>query len=307
MRKLSLIAAAVVAPAISFGGSAFAMEPRAIPPDMIGMILMPTGFDGKIYESGQVDIGNVGWFADWGNKLVLLQRGGFAIKEQFVQNDPNNDKDREDHRCIVGPKREPMSLDVRLLFAMPDHTKPAGKEAILRMGVLGKPVPAKPEQYGGNRVLVLDAGSVYFQQVQQQVRGKIRDICLSYESVDAVFDAIAKNGTPEGFTDKMKKMVGTILAENNSPLFLVTAIASNVKADPSVVSAIASAQAADKLITAMQTIDTFIKADPTGLRAYIYKLMMMQAMTAKTGERGGNNTFFMTDIGVPNGIPIPVR
>ena len=307
MRKVSLIAAAVVALAINFGGSAFAAEPRAIPPDMIGMILTPTGFDGKIYESGQVDIGAKGWFADWGNKLVLLQRGGFAIKEQFVQNDPNNDKDREDHRCIVGPKREPMSLDVRLLFAMPDHTKPAGKEAILRMGVLGKPVTAKPEQYGGNRVLVLDAASVYFQQVQQQVRGKIRDVCLSYESVDAVFDAIAKNGTPEGFTDKMKKTVGTVLAENNSPLFLVTAIASNVKPDPSVISAIASAQAADRLTEAMQKIDTFIKADSTGQRAYIYKLMMMQAMTTRVGERGGNNTFFMTDVGVPPGTPIPTR
>ncbi len=306
MRKFSLIAVAV-ALVISFGGTAFAAEPRAIPPDMIGMILTPSGFDGKIYESGQVDIGAVGWFADWGNKLVLLQRGGFAIKEQFVQNDPNNDKDHEDHRCIVGPKREPMSLDVRLLFAMPDHTKPAGKEAILRMGVLGKPVTAKIEQYGGNRVLVLDAASVYFQQVQQQVRGKIRDVCLSYESVDAVFDAIAKNGTAEGFTDKMKKVVGTVLAENNSPLFLVTAIASNVKPDPSVVSAIASAQAADKLTDAMMKIDNFIKADPTGKRAYIYKLMMMQAMTARVGEKGGSNTYFMTDVGIPNGIPVPVR
>ncbi|HEY4501692.1 MAG TPA: hypothetical protein VJJ20_01320 [Candidatus Paceibacterota bacterium] len=307
MRKLSLAAVVGIAVAVLASGCSNAAEPRAIPPDMIGMILTPTGFDGKIYESGQVDIGTTGWFANWGNKLVLLQRGGFAIKEQFVQNDPNNDKDREDHRCIVGPKREPMSLDVRLLFAMPDHTKPAGKEAILRMGVLGKPVEAKKEQYGGDRVLVLDAGSVYFQQVQQQVRGKIRDVCLGYESVDAVFDAIAKNGTPEGFTDKMKKTVGTILAENNSPLFLVTAIASNVKPDTSVISAIASGKAADKLTDAMLKIDTFIKADPTGQRAYIYKLMMMQAMTAKTGEKGGNNTFFMTDIGVPSGIPIPVR
>ena len=305
MRKLSLVAVAALA--IGFGGPAFAAEPRAIPPDMIGMILTPTGFDGKIYESGQVDIGNIGWFADWGNKLVLLQRGGFAIKEQFVQNDPGNDKDHEDHRCIVGPKREPMSLDVRLLFAMPDHTKPAGKEAILRMGVLGKPVRAKPEEYGGNRVLVLNAASVYFQQVQQQVRGKIRDICLSYASVDAVFNAIAKNGTPEGFTDKMKMVVGTVLAENNSPLFLVTAIASNIKPDSSVINAIASGQAADKLTDAMQKIDTFIKADPTGQRAYIYKLMMLQAMTAKAGEKGGSNTFFMTDVGVPNGTPIPVR
>src|SRR5579871_3088748 len=121
MKKMSLVAA-VVGVIVLLGSSAFASEPRAVPPNMIGLILTPTGFDGKIYEPGQVDIGNVGWFANWGNKLVLIQRSGFAIKEQCIQNDPNNLDDHEDHRCIVGPKREPMSLDVRLLFALPDYS-----------------------------------------------------------------------------------------------------------------------------------------------------------------------------------------
>lgn len=309
MRVHSLIVALLVAAFTLFAANtASAAETRAVPPDMIGLMLTPTGFDGKIYESGQHDIGTKGFFADWGNKLVLLQRAGFSIKEQFGQNDPKNAQDTEDHRCIVGPRREPMTLDVRLLFAMPDHTKPAGKEAILRMGTLGVPRRADTNLYGGDRVLVLDAESVYLQQVQVQVRGKIRDVCLSYESVDAVFDAIAKNGTPDGFTDKIKKAVGTVLAEYDSPLWLINAVASNVKPDPMVMQAIASAQAADELIKAMEKIDAFIKADPKGERAFVYKMMMMQAMTGKAAKDGGTSTFFMTDVGAPNGtVPVPVR
>jgi hypothetical protein len=218
---------------------------------------------------------------------VLIQRSGFEIKEQFVSNDPNNPDDREDHRCIVGSKREPMSLDVRLLFALPDYAKPDGKNALLRMGLLGNPKDI------GNRVLVLDAATVYFQQVQQQVRGKIRDVCLGYADVEAVYKAIEMNGNG-GFTDTLSKAVGTVLADNHSPLFLVGAVASNVKPDPSVVSAIAATQAADKLVEAMTTIDKFIKGDPTGMRAYIYKMYVLQEMAK--ANKGGQNNLLMMDV-----------
>jgi hypothetical protein len=303
MRKRSLTAVAVVLATLISGPSFASSEPRAVPPNMIGLLLTPTGFDGKIYEPGQVDIGPTGWFADWGNKLVLLPRAGFAIKEQFAQNDPNNPNDHEDHRCIVGPKREPMSLDVRLLFALPDYTKPAGKDAILRMGLLGNPERAKPELYGGDRVLILNAQSVYEQQVQQQVRGKIRDVCIGYDSVEEVFKAVEKDGKEGGFTDAIRIAVATVLAENHSPLFLIGAVASNVKPDPAVVAAIAATQAAAKRIEAIKAVDDFIKADLTGQRAFIYKMMTLQEIA----HGSGNNTLFMTDVGVPNGTPIPVH
>jgi len=307
MRKLSLIAAIAVALATFVGGYAFAEETnRPVPPNMIGLILTPTGFDGKIYEPGLVNIGSSGYLDDWGNRLLLIQRSGFQIKEQFISNDPDHPNDHEDHRCIVGPKRQPMTLDVRLLFALPDYKKPEGKEAILRMGLLGNPEKADEKRFG-TRVLMLDASTVYFQQVQQQVRGKIRDVCIHYADIEAVYKAIEQDGTGHGFTDEIKTAVGTVLAENHSPLFLVGAVASNVKPDPSVVQATASAQAAETLVVAMKKIDDFIKEDKTGTRAYIYKMMALQAMTAKTGEKGGSNTFFMTDIGAPNVAPVPVR
>jgi hypothetical protein len=270
---------------------------------MIGLILTPTGFDGKIYEPGQVDIGAPGWFANWGNKLVLIQRSGFQIKEQFGTNDPNNLDDKEDHRCIVGPQRQPMTLNVRLLFALPDYSKPEGKVALLKMGLLGNPTPDTTGNFGGDRVLILQADSIYYQQVQQQVRGKIRDVCLKYADVEAVYKAIEKNGTPEGFTDTLKREVGTVLAENQSPLFLVGAVASNVKPDASVVSAIAAKQAADILVEAMTKVDIFLKGDKTGQRAYVYKMYVLQEM-AKANKNGQNNTILMDIQGGQQFLPL---
>lgn len=288
---------ALMIPLIYVNGCADASEPRLVPPNMIGLLLTPTGFDGKIYEPGQVEIGNTGWTAAWGNQLVLMEKAGFFIKEQFTG--PEANSDREDHRCIVGPKREPMTLDVRLLFAMPDYKTEAGKQAILRMGLLGKFTPGDRNLYGGDRVLVLDARTVYLEQVQQQVRGKIRDVCIGYGSVDGVFKAVEKDGTPEGFTDKLKLAIGTVLAENHSPLLLVGAVASNVKPDPLVVKAITENQAAGILVEAMTKIDDFIKADPTGVRGQIYRMMVLQAMMAK-----GGNTVFMTDIAGQMGLQV---
>ena len=281
-----------------FTGTANAKEVRAIPPDMIGLILTPTGFDGKIYESGQIDIGDDSW-SGYGNKLMLLQRSGFAIKEPFIG--AAGSEDKEDHRCLVGPSREPLTLDVRLLFALPDYKKPEGKEAIIRMGVLGNPTLLN----GTTRVLVLEAETVYFQQVQQQVRGKIRDVCISYQDTEAIFQESELNGTGKGFSDKIKQAVAKVLADNNSPLFLVEAIASNVKPDPLVIQSIVAAQSADKLVKAMTTIDNFIKADPTGMRAYIYKMKAMQEIV-NAANTNGHNTMFMTDIagGAANIIPI---
>lgn len=230
------------------------------------------------------------------NKLLNEQNTVILTGDEMILT--TNDKDVEDHRCIVGPKREPMTLDVRLLFALPDYHRAEGKEAILRMGLLGNPEGA------GVRVLKLDAPTVYFQQVQQQVRGKIRDVCISYASVEDVFKAVEQNGTGKGFSDIIRTAVGTVLAENNSPLFLVGAVVSNVKPDPSVVDAIAANQAADYLVEAMTKIDNFLKSDPSGTRAYIYKLMAVQAITKNAGRTDGSNTLFMTD--VSNGLVLPV-
>ncbi|PCI28479.1 hypothetical protein COB52_03610 [Candidatus Kaiserbacteria bacterium] len=280
--------------AIASTSSATAAEVRAVPPNMLGLMLTPTGFDGKIYEPGQVDIGKTGFFSGFGNKLILIQKSGFQIKEQFGRTSPNDD---EDHRCIVGKKREPMTLDVRLLFAMPDYKKPNGKEAILRMGILGNPEPT--DLGGGGRVMLLNAPSVYFQQVQQQVRGKIREVCLQYSSVEAVFEAIETDGADD-FSSVVRKAVGTILSENDSPLFLVDAVVSNVKPDPAVINAIAATLAMEKMVVAIQLLEDFVKEDPSGIRSAIF-----QAMLTREIALGASQTIIVTGTQGQGIVPIP--
>ncbi|MBX9926401.1 MAG: hypothetical protein K2Y05_08595, partial [Hyphomicrobiaceae bacterium] len=53
----------------------------SVPPNYIGLMLTPTGYDNSIYTPGQVDIG-VESSTNRGNRLVLIQRSGFAVKEQ---------------------------------------------------------------------------------------------------------------------------------------------------------------------------------------------------------------------------------
>jgi hypothetical protein len=94
------------------------------------------------------------------------------------------------------------------------------------------------------------------------------------------------------------------LAQNQAPLFLVGAVASNVKPDKSVIEAIAAEQAASKLVSAMSKIDDFISEDPTGTRAYIYKMQAMRAIV-ELGEKNGNTFIFGDGFGKGD-LPIAV-
>src|SRR5690349_17118599 len=143
-----------------------------IPPNYIGMKLTPTGYEDTIYTPGQVDIGTTSQSGQ-GNQLVLIQRSGVEIKEQFLGKDGN--KDGADHRCLT-QDQNPMTLDVRLVLALPDYSTPPGKKDLKTLFMLGNPSPMQ----GNGRILVLSAESVYEQQAQLQVRGYIRKIYSQY-------------------------------------------------------------------------------------------------------------------------------
>src|ERR1051325_7711976 len=93
-----------------------------VPPNDIGMMLTPTGYEGRVYTPGQVDVGDKHRDGSY-NRLVLIQRSGVEIKEQFLGSDSSADK--TDHRCLLADKT-PVSLDVRLLMAIPDYETPEG-------------------------------------------------------------------------------------------------------------------------------------------------------------------------------------
>jgi hypothetical protein len=294
MKRATLFAVTILSSAAIAG--CVDQEYVNVPPNFIGLILTPSGYDGGIYEPGQVNIGGVSQ-GRYGNRLVLIQRSGFAVKEQFMKGDPDNARDTEDHRCVVGPRLEPMTLDTRLLLALPDYSTPTGKADLMRLALLGNPQPT------ANRVLQMTASSIYVEQARLQVRGKIREVCSEFDSVEAVFKAVA-DPSGNGFSQRIKKAVATALVESKVPLHLVDAVVSNVKPDPSVMDAISAKQAAEKRVEAIQVITKFLAQDPDGSRRLVYRMQVLQEIMA-TGDKNGRSTVYMTDIsGGPALMPV---
>lgn len=267
-----------------------------VPPNDIAMMLTPTGYDKVVYSPGQVNIGTADTQTGQGNKLVLIQRSGVEVKEQFLGADSNADK--EDHRCLIGTGAQPMSLDVRLILALPDYETPDGKRDLARLFQLGNPTPL-----GGNpRVLMLTAQSVYSDQAQLQVRGKIRQLCAGYQDFNAAYAAFADIGE-NGLSNKIKQAVALALNDNHVPLHLVDAVVSNMKPDQSVIDAIAARQAATERTAAIEVMKKYLDEDPTGRRLFLFKWSALENLVAKANSNG-HNTIFLTDTNPPSVVPL---
>ena len=128
------------------------IEMRNIGPQDIGIILTPSGYEQTIYSPGQVNLGELQMGK--GNTLILVQRSGVDTKESFSL-PGSDDKDRTDHRCLLG-NQTPITFDVRVLLALPDYEKPEGLKELQRAIALGNPTyPIKDD----NRVMRIDAVS----------------------------------------------------------------------------------------------------------------------------------------------------
>src|SRR6516162_1733432 len=267
-----------------------------ISPNYIGMKLTPTGYEDTIYTPGQVDIGATSQTGQ-GNQLVLIQRSGVEVKEQFLDKEGN--KDGADHRCLT-QDQNPMTLDVRRVLALPDYSTPQGKKDLKTLFMLGNPSPMP----GNNRILVLSAESVYEQQAQLQVRGYIRKICSQYPDFAAAFRSFG--GEQDNLTDRITSSVGRVLVEQGVPLRLVGVQVSNMKPDDSVVEAQVAQKAAEARTAAIKTLTDFLDQDPTGTRKMVYRMLVLQELT-RTANANRHNTIFLTDLGGPNAgiLPLP--
>lgn len=278
MKKFLIVAAAVLA-AASLAGCQRSYQ--NVGPNDIGMMLTPTGYENKIYTPGQADIG-IEEADGEANSLVLIQRSGIQVKEPFTG--PAANADHEDHRCMA-KNGEPITLDVRLLFALPDYNTPQGKADLHRIFLLGNP---KPVQGGDARVLRISAESVYAEQAQQAVRGMIRQLCASYADFDAMNLAFADT-TSAGLVSRIETSIQGVLRRNNVPLRLVSAYPSNMKPDPAVVAATVRRLAATKANLAIGETADYLAADSTGSRRLVYQMQATQEIVAR-GNANNHNT-----------------
>lgn len=292
MKRMLLLPLLAAALTLAGCGNAFV----AIPPNAVGMVLAPTGYDGKVLTPGQVNLGETTASGE-GNSLVLIERNGVPITESFAG--PAANADHEDHRCLTADGA-PVTVDVRMLLALPDYTTPAGAKDFQRLLLLGRPETAKDQK----RTLWITAASVYSDQAKQQARGKIRQVCAGYASFKAINAAFALDGD-NGLTGKVQKAVAGSLIEAGVPLRIINATVSNLKPDPSVIDAISAQQAAEKRIEAIRTVTDFLDADTTGGRKEVYRLQVWQEIV-RTGNANGHNTIFMTDASATGRVlPLP--
>lgn len=268
-----------------------------VPPNDIGMKLTPSGYENQIYTPGQVNIGKADTDGQ-ANKLVLIQRSGVEIREQFLGKAGSEDK--EDHRCLLGDK-SPLTLDVRLLLALPDYEKPEGRKELARLFLLGNPRAVEGKD---GRVLRISAESVYADQARQLIRGRLRQLCAAYKNFDVIFTSLADT-SDKGFTKQVEHEIAAILKSQNVPLSLVSAFPSNIKPDDTIIDATAAKMAAEKRVEAIKALTDFLDADPTGSRKLVYRMQVLQEIVAKA-DTNGHNTVVISTGGESPGSIIPI-
>ncbi|MDP3779330.1 MAG: SPFH domain-containing protein [bacterium] len=268
-----------------------------VPPDYLGMILTPTGYEDHIYTPGQVDIKRQE-ASGMGNQLVLIQRSGLQIKEGFLGASASADK--EDHRCLTNDKI-PFTLDVRLMLALPDHETNEGKKDLKRLYLFGNPVVSQ----NNTRIFLLSSESIYKDQAQLQVRGAIRRICAQYQNFNDAFAAFASSESETSFNDQITRAVVHVLGKQQVPLRVIAIQISNLKPDDAVIEAQVALKAAEERVKAIDIVVDYIGKDP--IRQFVYKMQVLQEIVNKAGTNG-HNTIFLTDMAnTQSGVlPLPM-
>jgi regulator of protease activity HflC (stomatin/prohibitin superfamily) len=288
MKKFGLLCVVVCLTAFAAGCNT---DMRNVPPQCVGRILTPTGWENKLYSPGQVDIGQLDMHKR-GNSLVLIQMSAFAIKEQFLGAQATEDK--EDHRVFTADKT-PVTLDVRFMFTSPDAINDA--ESVKRFFTLGNPAPAQ----GDERVMHITLDSIYKEQAQLQVRGKIRDIMGKFNNFD---DAFMHR---DELNSQIRKIVSGVLEERKVPLVLVDCQVSNIKPDPLVWENQVKIQAADAEIQAMKKLQSYLDENPTA--RLIFVLGKLKEIAQIASEKGNNTIIISTVEGAgisADKLPLPL-
>jgi regulator of protease activity HflC (stomatin/prohibitin superfamily) len=288
MKRFGLLCVFICLAAFATGCNS---DMRNVPPQYVGRILTPTGWENKLYSPGQVDIGQLD-MNKRGNSLVLIQMSAFAIKEQFLGAQATEDK--EDHRVFTADKT-PVTLDVRFMFTSPDAINDA--ESVKRFFTLGNPAPTQ----GDERVMHITLDSIYKEQAQLQVRGKIRDIMGKFNNFDEAFLHRDELNT------QIRKIVSGVLEERKVPLVLVDCQVSNIKPDSLVWENQIKIQAADAEIQAMKKLQAYLDENPTA--RLIFVLGKLKEIAQIASEKGNNTIIISTVEGAgisADKLPLPL-
>jgi hypothetical protein len=245
-----------------------------IPAGYIGKILTPRGWDSRIFEAGQLDLGPVG-SGGIGNNLVLLENTSIAITEHFMEAVATDDK--ADHRVLT-KDGVPLSTGVVVRVKLPDSE--SDHESIFKQ--------VTPVEYAGSssRVQQITVEQIYKKFAMDDVRAQIRGIFAGYDNYKDVYANI------DEVNEKIRTAMAKVFEGNQVPLTLQNAAVSNAKPDQKVWDAENEKVAAQSKADAMSIISEAIQKNPNSLTTL--KWQSLQKI-AEVSAASGTKIIIITD------------
>lgn len=250
---------------------------RAVPSGYTAKLLTPTGFQDKLYTSGQVNIGTLDNDKQ-GNVLILVENTSITVKESFLGSHANPDK--EDHRIVL-EDMIPLSVDVRISFMTPDFSHKDSDKLFTLI---------TPEKLNANddRVQVIRLEKIYDMLGKMGVRSTIRKV---FDEHGKNYKNVLINRTK--INDILSKEIIKELSESGIPLRAKAVDISMIMPDENIWRTNAEISAAEAKVLNMRKLAEEINKLPNGLE--IYRLLMMKEMVELSAGKGGNTLI----------IPIP--
>jgi len=244
---------------------------REIPAGYIGKVLTPTGWEDKIREAGQIDLGQENGNGTY-NVLVLLEATSTTMKEHFgvAGSDPTAG-DNEDHRIIIS--QVPVTVDIYTRGAIPDAKDQ--RDAIFAQ--------ITPDGTNDQYVKMITINKIYTQFAKMDIRGGTRAVFSRYKSFEwttAHLDSV---------NNDLSAMVVATFRQNKVPLIPMNVQVSNIKQDETVWDAENKKQAAIAQVSVIDSIGRILERRPEYMQFMKYE-------TYKTiAEKNPNITFLITD------------
>lgn len=245
---------------------------KQVPSGYAGKMLTPSGWQEKIYTSGQVDIGTTRSDGE-ANCLVLVENTSVTVTESFLG--PGASKAGEDHRIVTRDDMVPLSVDVRISFMSPDFSKKESDKLFTL-------ITPEPMEGGDSRIRVIRLENIYKNLGKLEVRSAIRRT-FDYQ-VKTYKQALASRNQ---LNDAIGSDVMKAIVESGVPLRVKSVDLSMMMPDENIWKTTAANSAADAQIISLEKLADKINKTPNGLE--IYNLIMMRE-AMEIGSRNGTNT-----------------
>jgi regulator of protease activity HflC (stomatin/prohibitin superfamily) len=242
-----------------------------VPPGYLGKVLTPEGWDPRILQPGQIDLGEIGE-GGAGNSLILVEGVTTTVREKF-QEEATNDDAGDDR--VLTRDGVPLTMTVYIRLTVSEDEQ-------ARSSIFAQMTPGVAQE----RVSTITLQDVYNRFAKMDVRNRIRGIVASYDNYKSLYIDF------DEANQKINQAIAGVFEQNHVPLLFQNAGISNAKPDQKVWDAENEKVAAQARADAMNIISAAVSADPNAL--ITLKWQYLQKI-AEASAASGTKIIIITD------------